>query len=383
MRPENQTWGFINGLRGLLALWVVAGHALNAFGTSLLEVSNPALAVDVFMIISGFLMAAHFHERAEKEPWESPRTWRRFYLRRYLRIAPAYYVALAAAFLLAARYGATHGAFDSGLIPGAAAGEPSPYAPTGRSLLLHLTFLFGLSTHYAASVICIPDWSISLEMQFYAAFPFLMLMLRRWGVVLLVVVTLVLDKVAHHYWGVYAGSAGILGVFPQPSFLPLKLSWFVVGILIADSVHQRECQASAAAALSAGLALFLGHRGHSLTLLVITFGFILLAHRTFVTGALGIAARPVGLVDQALGSRLGTFLADCSYAIYLIHYFILYPFALAVRSNASLSALAPMVQAAIVFVGTVALTIPLAYALHRWVEQPGINLGRKLLRSRP
>jgi hypothetical protein len=42
------------------------------------------------------------------------------------------------------------------------------------------------------------------------------------------------------------------------------------------------------------------------------------------------------------------------------------------------SRFSPTVELTICFFGTLLVTIPLAYATWRWVEEPGIGLGRKL-----
>lgn len=49
------------------------------------------------MMISGFLMAHNYLARRETEPWQAWPTWRAFWVRRFFRIAPAYYLLLAVA----------------------------------------------------------------------------------------------------------------------------------------------------------------------------------------------------------------------------------------------------------------------------------------------
>ena len=116
------------------------------------------------MMISGFLMAHNCLARSEREPWEAWSTWRTFWVRRYFRIAPAYYLLL----LIALAIGPMLGSYR------AAIGEPFPQTLTPAARYLdaslsnvwyHVTFLFGTLPDHAFRT-PLPDWSIGLEMQF-------------------------------------------------------------------------------------------------------------------------------------------------------------------------------------------------------------------------
>ena len=91
---------FLDGLRGLAALWVIASHSLYLGSADFKYFNRGDIAVDLFMIMSGFLMAYHYYAREDKEPWGEPKTWFKFYVRRFFRIAPLYYVLLFVFFCL-------------------------------------------------------------------------------------------------------------------------------------------------------------------------------------------------------------------------------------------------------------------------------------------
>ena len=86
---------FLDGLRGFASLWVLVGHAMFLTGYKVMILAEPDLAVELFIIISGFLMTFHYQARQAREPWTAPDTWRIFWVRRFFRIAPLYYVCLA------------------------------------------------------------------------------------------------------------------------------------------------------------------------------------------------------------------------------------------------------------------------------------------------
>ena len=169
----------LDGLRGLAALWVLFGHLVILTGFRLPVLSKPDLGVDLFILLSGFLMVFQYRLRADVEDWRAPGTWAAFWTRRFFRLAPLFYVALAVALLAGPALYADRVAIDGFL------GEP--LQPRERfadaslaNIAAHLSFVFGLLPDYAFRT-PLPDWSLGLEMQFYAAFPFLVLLARRIG----------------------------------------------------------------------------------------------------------------------------------------------------------------------------------------------------------
>ncbi len=173
-RPISARVECLDGLRGLAALWVLMGHCVILAGWSLAIIDKPDLGVDLFMMLSGFFMVFHYQERAKQEPWSEPRTWLKFWTRRYFRISPLYYLALVFALGLGPMILVWRNLIDdfSHLVPYPA----SIYIDHSfANIALHLTFLFGLLPAYSVHT-PLPDWNLGLEMQFYAVFPALMLL---------------------------------------------------------------------------------------------------------------------------------------------------------------------------------------------------------------
>jgi len=79
--------GSLDGLRGIAALWVLIGHAMLLTGWHLPLIGDPDLGVDLFIMLSGFLMVFHYQLRQEKEPWSEISTWSNFWTRRFFRIS--------------------------------------------------------------------------------------------------------------------------------------------------------------------------------------------------------------------------------------------------------------------------------------------------------
>lgn len=357
----------LDGLRGVAALWVLIGHMMILTGFRLPLVSKPDLGVDLFILLSGFLMMFQYRLRAANEDWTAPGTWAAFWTRRFFRLAPLFYVALAAALLAGPLIYADRVAIDSFL--GQAFQPRERYLDASfTNITLHLTFLFGLLPDYAFRT-PLPDWSLGLEMQFYLLFPFLVLLGRRFGWVPAALVA--------------AGAGALVALlttaagldYPMPSFLPLKLQLFLAGMLIAADPGEGRARLSArlgAAMLLAAIPIGGEQdRLHFAARELLVFGFFALVHLR----SLGV----IGWVSRLLGSRPFYWLGELSYGTYLIHLLILQPVAAAVigQFGIGLGALAR-------FVLTGAVVVPATYAVafvtYKLVELPGQRLGKAVTR---
>jgi len=85
--------GFLDGLRGLLALWVLTYHLSMTVLAKPTPWGNGAVAVDIFMLLSGFLMAYHWELRKDRFTSFFSQTID-FWIRRFFRITPVYWTLL-------------------------------------------------------------------------------------------------------------------------------------------------------------------------------------------------------------------------------------------------------------------------------------------------
>lgn len=142
-------------LRGLAILGVIANHVSQSFPSNIQAIDSAFLCgwtgVDVFYFVSAMTMCLMWIQRAGET---SPT--RKFYIRRALRIAPLFWLAIP--FYLAV-YGT----------------GPSYNAPNGigpLQVILTATFLHGFWPDSVNSVVP-GDWSIAAEATFYLVFPLL------------------------------------------------------------------------------------------------------------------------------------------------------------------------------------------------------------------
>lgn len=172
-------------IRLLLALSVVVGHMGGVFGYTLVD---PAVAVEVFFIISGFYMAMILSEKYN--------SYSLFITNRFLKIYPAYLVVLLVTFVLSTIYlVATHN-YENGIVGKIISAQQKVPASALIPMVLSNLTIFGqdvlfffrvdghsnvsFTTNYQNSnfvlirLLAVPQaWSIALELMFYLIAPFL------------------------------------------------------------------------------------------------------------------------------------------------------------------------------------------------------------------
>ncbi len=372
---------FLDGIRGFAALWVVMGHCVARAGCNIPVLNRPALAVDVFIVMSGFLMTYHYRLRQDTEPWESPRTWRTFYVRRFFRIAPLYYLLLIPGLGFYSYFESmrlnTPNPFPSAY-HGVLAPDLGHRHADAISWLMHLSFLFGMCPRYIGAS-AMPDWSIGLEMQFYAVFPFLILLYRRFSYLWLTVLLCLLAPLAAVFVAPYLGARpGLFGNFAQPSFLPFKIALFAVGMLLAEAWFYRKTNGPLSAGLLA-LAMMVAAFTASLYILVLAALVGALLLYDIMSDPLQIR-RVLRLVRWVLSNRLAKFMADTSYGVYLIHVMVMIPIAaLLLRSRAYVE-LRGRMRFVLLFVPVALVSYAVAWVLFHLVEKRGIELGKRVNR---
>ncbi len=371
MADSRHQLAFLDGLRGFASLWVLVGHAMFLTGYKIDIVAQPDMAVELFIIISGFLMAFHYQLREAREPWADPATWKVFWIRRFFRIAPLYYVCLAAALtfgpaLWQQRLNA------AAVMPGAMA-ETLSYSgryldQTITNIALHVSFLFGMTyTHNFKTPL--PDWSIGLEMQFYALFPLLMLVVMRLGWMIGMALLVALGWVV----GAWLDRNGfVIGAY---SILAMKFHLFAAGMLIALSTRGQGWM-KWLFLLAACAAVFVPLGGgrdalHRTIKVLIVAGFFALLYKDMLPLA---ARRVVNVLDMVFSNPVSRWFGDLSYGTYLIHLLVMLPVCGWLANAYPAMAAFPRFWAALAL--TIPITYALAFAAYRLVELPGISWGR-------
>lgn len=362
---------FINFFRAIAALWVLVAHCMIWGGWYGFALPSPKIAVNLFMLVSGFLMMANAVARKDTDPLNTGRSWARFWMRRYFRLAPAYYLSLAAAVILSAYFLSGYNELQKlnpSLWVGSSVYDPMRIEYTPMNLFMHVTFLFGLHPDYSFSTF-LPDWSLSLEMQFYAIFPLLFFACSRAGVAK---TSLLIG------WGVFMLGKWVSSHinYVEPSLIVLRLNYFLAGMVLFAALEQGISKIRQACLVACTLALvYIGSRREvdPLVLPVITLLMLTM-------GLAEISGRAPSWLVFLINNRLVRFASETSYGVYLFHGFFISFSGLIISRAPMLLALSPAQR-----VGTMLLFVLIgayltAYVVYRLVEQPGIRLGGRVSR---
>ncbi len=345
----------LQGLRGLLALWVFLSHLVLFGWKPVDELPAPfnvlfdgTHAVTGFIILSGFVITHLVHQRRE--------TYARFIWRRACRLYPVFVVTIVAAFFCVLL----------GWMPVNFTGGHA-----WQHLMLHLTLLHGAVPNdwipNAQGSLLPPAWSVSLEWQFYLVAPFLLMMVRRSprAALGLSLLSFAIHRIAPPLLGPHYDYAG---------FLPLKLGYFWLGsaswfFVRAWRAHPSWAEAMAPYRLLAvfGVAAMAVSYTHFLGVFIWLGVVVLMLPESASTPSLF-----AGAARRVLTCRSALWLGDLSYALYLVHEIVIC--LVQVACGSSLGVAGPTR-----FFALSALSIPPALAvsviLHRCVELPGIRLG--------
>jgi len=332
----------LTGLRGIVAWFVVLYHIRLSL-TGLLPagaidmMGKGYLAVDIFFILSGFVMWLNYGERLRRGGWgEAPRFW----WKRFARIWPLHGAILAAM-----------AAFAALLLATGRSTEEYPFA----ELPLHFLLLqnWGLTEQLAWNH---PAWSISTEVAAYLLFPLLALAAKweRLPTVWLIGVTLILAAMLHFIFA--ARGYTQLGDDITGLGLWRCLAEFTIGIAACNLWRRWQGKSGAApscaivgvAALTAGIASGLPETAF----LPFAFASLLLA-----------LALDSGLTSRLLGSSPLRWLGDVSYATYLSHFFLFILFKIALVNDDLQLGWGGLAAYLLIVLAT-------SGALYKWLEKP-------------
>jgi len=331
----------LTGLRGLAAWWVVFYHARLSLTDWMPEwgiavAAKGYLAVDLFFMLSGFVMWLNYGERLRAEGAAGAPA---FWWRRIARIWPLHVAVLGGMVAFALLL----------LVTGR---DMSNYPLAELPLHVLLVQNWGLTPDLTWNH---PAWSISTELGAYLLFP-LAVVAVRWEAMrpVSLIAGALLAAFALHGIFVFAGAETLGDQITRLGLVRCILQ-FGIGMMLANLwlAWRERAGVALACTLVSVLAFATWSAGLPETLLVpIAFAALLLA-----------LALDSGPITRLLSSRPLEWLGDASYATYLVHFPLLVALKL-VAVDESLK-IGPAVFAAYLL-----SLLALSGALYRWLEKP-------------
>jgi exopolysaccharide production protein ExoZ len=286
------TYQSIQALRGVAAILVTVFHAASHFDDTQMTLRVGNAGVDIFFVISGFVMWATTARR--------PPTARIFLRHRLVRLVPLYYLFT---FALLAAWAVFTSSF------------PHMRPPTLQHVLLSLAFVPHLDPDGHIFPVLAQGWTLNFEMFFYLLFALALILPRRWRLASLALILVVLPVLG------LAVTEAMARAAPPLVLLSPLLAEFLCGVLICQAVLSgwRPGKLMCWAALAAGgglLALLPNPAADNDWARLLLFGG---PAALIVAGAVGVE---VGAENFGVG-RLPLLLGASSYSLYLSHTFTL------------------------------------------------------------
>lgn len=366
-RPAGaETLAFVDALRGIAILGVIVVHHSQVFrGLGAVQgvAAYGQMGVQLFFVASAFTLCRSAQARGGER-----HGLRNFYLRRFFRIAPLYWLAIAG-----------YGLLDAGRRVLGRAGGESSYEPA--NILLNLLFVHGFSPAAYNSVVP-GGWSISTEMMFYLIFPALLPVVaatyRRHGRPALIAwplagVALSLCAQAWLGQGMRNNDWLFCNIVNQLSVFLLGIAAF---LRIADGGFAprpvRDALGFGIATAVAALLLLGAGEGVPAPLelalapvaAAVSFAFLLNLGRA-------------GLFDRA---RLLLTIGRLSYSMYICHFLFAWAGTNLVLRTVGTTPTAQALLYLPTLLLVIAASMGVAMLTKPWIEDPGIALGKRLIR---
>ncbi|MFZ8200621.1 acyltransferase family protein [Alteromonas portus] len=291
----------IQGLRALAVLSVVIYHI------SPFHLPGGFIGVDIFFVISGYLIIGQIY----KKLLDSNFDLKKFYIKRFQRLFPAFFVTTLVTTIFALFF----------FLPG----EFNNYSKSLISAFLYISnfYFYGKSGYFDTELQNSPllhTWSLSVEEQFYAIMPGLLLLsykyLKNKALLMLALIGVISFVLCFYFSQININFA---------FFSPFTRFWqFIVGGFVAIFIGQNVRQGKSSELLS----IF--------SLVTLVCCFFLMSHDdfpglkavipTFATAILLAFSKSSQFTYKLLTTSPARFFGDISYSLYLWHWpvFIFY-----------------------------------------------------------
>ncbi len=358
----------LDGVRAIGAIMILLFHLAIYIDANVAEIPQHlnliqvgfAVGVYLFFMLSGLALGIGYYHRLKN--WSAVK---RFYVRRFLRIAPLYYALIVVWGLFSYSEGVTYSV---------------------QEYLFNITFMFNLVPGQSMGIVGGVGWMVSVLCIFYLLFPLIVLFFRKIKIVIIFLVgMLIFGSISREYLTEFPG----IPVFFKNSFFIHYLPFFLIGFLIflvlGEKIGNEEFLNKTRTKLI-GVVLLVSSiiefyvLINSTTLALVLAAIPIINVGLYIWGFI-LGSFIVGLVFfpwKGLVNGVTKFIADRSYGIYLLHPCLLIfakPVHIAIFGNIENGYLAFLVAFLFTFAGSLGIAI----LTHKCIEQPAIKYGPAFL----
>ena len=383
MNKDLPKYDYIDAVRGIAILLVIFSHVNNLVPTSGIFWSlmgQGARGVQLFYIVSFLALFLSFFYRSNKDEEKCPKL--NFFIRRFFRIAPMFYIAVIF-------YSLTYYYFDRALIT-------ETLSHLNFSLILSNIFFVNGFSPYTINSLVPGGWSIAIETISYLFIPLLYFLYTKakekkdfiYKIFLWVFFTgLFIKFILIKYPLISISTAAGYGLWDAFLFffLPSQAFVFILGILAFHKIVNKEKESliNKKEIIFIIFTLFssLLARKYLAFNLLPSFIFYSFFFLYFVLFLERIKDKN-NIWKKVLINRITTFFGQISYSMYLLHFaviFILLKFNLIsfiLKFNTNV-----YVKFILAYILLVLLSALISYFTFTYIEKPGIILGKKLIKK--
>ena len=365
MSSEVKKYGYIDSLRGLAILLVIIVHAALHFQALSPEIFfltfKGQYGVQLFFITSALTLFLSFEQRINVD---KSNTVKFFLIRRFFRIAPAFYLAI---LFYAIQM----------------VSKPVSTFPNHVSLLNVVLSTFFINGFFPTSINYVPPggWSVAIEMIFYLLIPFLFARIKSLKLAVVYFFATLVFGIACNYLGAYlmVHYTNLDYAYQKTWYfyfwLPNQLPIFMLGIILFHLLKQPIKIGKTAASLLVLLSC-LGLLGVFYGIKYFKLEDVVPEH--VLVGILFSCI--VFAMSQArlslLENRVTRYLGKLSFSMYLWHFFVLECVAFVIRR---VLPVAPFIQLAALYIAAIPLICIVSSISYNKVEVTGMKWGKKVI----
>lgn len=376
-RTETGKLDWIDALRGIAALSIFIYHIYGTTGV----ITNWAYPIRIvperfidmtlagiplFFILSAFTLYLSLDNRASEK-----RKFSKFYLRRFFRIAPLFYLLLILVVL------------DS-LIT-------QKGISSWHNVLVNFTFTFNLVPQYSASLFS-DGWTVGVEMLFYSVLPLIFIKINNiWRSMALFIGTYWLSQEIRLLMGAIIGENIMLSTnydfynfFHWAYIFPIGVICYQIYKLYLPKIRSEYRAPAAVSMLLLSLSIlfiFINNLPLALALsdlyepLSRLTGLQAMSSIAFVLLILSLSLNP----NRLIVNRFTRFFGTISYSLYLIHPFIVEPLKPVYACIYDHTIYSTDLSLFLCILLTLLIATPVSLLAYHLIETPGIRMGKKVI----